>query len=247
MLGIGMFSHFGYDLPIKEKLQLIKNAGFDATSLWWGEEDKHRHPDMARKVGLHIDNIHAPIDNPNLLWQDGIDGEDYQNMLISCTEDCAIYDIPIAVIHLTGYPPYAPVSELGLKRVGKIVDIAERKNIKLAFENLWTFEHLDAVYERFSSPNVGFCYDSGHENLNLHQDCLMSYGDRLFVLHINDNFGDDYDSHVLPFDGTVNWNEKMQKLKQCKDVDYFTLEVNLAGFKEHEKSYIYRGEQRCFI
>ena len=142
-------------------------------------------------------------------------------------------------MHLTGFPPYPPVSELGLKRIEELVYLAEQKNVKLAFENLWTFEHLDAIFGRFSSHNVGFCYDSGHENLNLYRDCLNSYGDRLFALHINDNFRDGYDAHVLPFDGTIDWDKKMRQINQCKNVDFFTLEIYKLEYGEHEKSCIY--------
>ncbi|MCL2378319.1 MAG: sugar phosphate isomerase/epimerase [Defluviitaleaceae bacterium] len=239
MLGIGMFSWFSYDLPIQERLQLIKSAGFDATGLWWSGDDKNNQPDMTRKIGLKIDNIHTPFNNPHQLWLDGIDGEDYKNMLISCVEDCKIHDISVAVIHLTSFKENVGVSDIGLKRIGKIIDIAEKMNIKLAFENIKTLEHLSAVFETFSSPNIGFCYDSGHENfMHPNEDCLNLYGDKLIALHINDNFGDG-DTHVLPFDGTIDWQDKMRKLKQCKDVDYFTLEVDWN--RNHEKCVIYHN------
>ena len=237
MTGIGTFSFLGpgYSLPIEKRLQLIKDAGFDAVSLWWAGNDKQ--PDMARKIGLQIDNIHTPFDNCNQLWFDSIDGEEYQNILISCVEDCYNHDISTAVIHLA-HGKDTPVSELGLKRVGKIVDAAEQKNIKLAFENITATEHLDAVFERFSSPYVGFCYDSGHENCNHPDcDCLTLYGDRLFALHIHDNYGDG-DCHMLPFDGTIDWPAKMQKIKQCKDVDFLSLEACLIP--EYEQSAIYK-------
>ena len=246
---IGICTWFSYNnLSIEERLQLIKNAKFDATCLWWGAEDKQKQPDMARRIGLQIDNVHAPSDNASSLWQEGIDGEDYQNMLISCVKDCAIHQIPTVVVHLTSRPPYPPITEIGLKRIQKIVDVAEHENVKLAFENLWALEFLDKVFERFSSPYVGLCYDSGHENLNRHHDSLVSYGDRLFAVHINDNFNDSIlpdgtanwnsDAHVLPFDGTVDWDEKMQKLKKCRSVDYFTLEVDFN--RNHERCVIYK-------
>ncbi|MCL2003770.1 MAG: sugar phosphate isomerase/epimerase [Oscillospiraceae bacterium] len=241
MLGIGMFSWFSYNLPIEERLQLIKNAGFDAASLWWDGEDKHEQPDMARKIGLQIDNVHAqfmsPEFSPNGLWLEGIDGEDFQNMLISCVEDCHTHNISTVVIHLTSFKENVEVTDAGLERIKKIVDVAEQREVKLAFENLTSLEHLDAVFEKFPSSYVGFCYDSGHENWrHPNQDCLSRYGNRLFALHINDNFGDG-DAHILPFDGTVDWNDKMQKLKQCKNVDYFTLEVDWD--RKHEKCVIY--------
>jgi sugar phosphate isomerase/epimerase len=237
MHGIGMFSWFSYDLPILERLTLIKDAGFDATGLWWAGDNKHEQPDMARKIGLQIDNIHTPFNEPNRLWLDGTDGEDYVNMLISCVEDCSSHAISTSVIHLTSFSEKVAVTELGLNRISRIIDVAERNNIKLAFENLTFLEHLDTVFERFTSPCVGFCYDSGHENWgHPDNDCLALYGDKLIALHINDNFGDG-DTHVLPFDGTIDWSEKMQKLRKCRDVDYFTLEVDFN--RKHEKCIIY--------
>jgi len=239
MTGIGIFPLFIPDFPAKEKYRLIKDAGFDAVSIYWGDENKYEQLEAAKEYGLAIDNIHSQNDNANAIWQDGTDGEERQNVLLSCVEDCAFHNISTVVIHLTGFPPYPPVSELGLKRIKEIVCLAEQKNVKLAFENLWTFEHLDTLFEQFPSPNVGFCYDIGHENLNLHRNCLESYGDKIFALHINDNFGDGYDAHVLPFDGTINWNEKMRQLNQCKNIDFFTLEIYKLESGEHEKSCIY--------
>jgi len=241
MIKIGIFPLFVPDLPAEEKYRLIKNAGFNATSIYWGDKDRYEQVKAAKESGLAIDNIHSQNDNANLIWQDGLEGEERYNTLISCIEDCALYDIATVVMHLTGFPPYPPVSELGLKRIEKLVCLAEQKNVKLAFENLWTFEHLDAIFGQFSSPNVGFCYDSGHENLNLYRDCLKSYGDRLFALHINDNFRDGYDAHVLPFDGTIDWDEKMRHINQCKNVDFFTLEIYKLESGEHEKSCIYNN------
>ena len=239
MLGLGMFSWFSYNLPLNERLQLIKEVGFDATCLWWHGDKKHEQPDIARKIGLQIDNIHTPFNKPNRLWQEGIDGEDYKDSIISCIEDCKIHDISTAVIHLTSFSENISVTDIGLIRVEKMINIAEQKCIKLAFENISTLEHLNTIFTQFKSPYVGFCYDSGHENWkHPNQDCLKMYGDRLFALHINDNFGDG-DTHVLPFDGTVNWEEKMNKLKQCKSIDYFTLEVDFN--REHEKSIIYNN------
>lgn len=32
---IGIFSWFGYVMPMKERLELIKKAGFDGVTIWW--------------------------------------------------------------------------------------------------------------------------------------------------------------------------------------------------------------------
>ncbi len=35
---ITIYDWFGYELPIKERYQLIKEAGFDGVLLWWSEQ-----------------------------------------------------------------------------------------------------------------------------------------------------------------------------------------------------------------
>ncbi|MCL1830829.1 MAG: sugar phosphate isomerase/epimerase [Oscillospiraceae bacterium] len=230
MQQLGIFSWFSYDLPIAERMQLIKEAGFTAVSLWWEGEEKYNQPDIAGALGLVIDNIHTPYRLPNCtansLWLEGEDGQEYTNTLIKATEDCVRFGIPTMVIHLTSFREPSSISEIGLCRIAEIVEVAEKRKIRLAFENLLHLEHLDIIFSRFSSEFVGFCYDSGHENLmHLPEDCLSKYGHRLFALHINDNCGDD-DSHMLPFDGTIDWQYTMKKLKAAKPQKFFTLEVD---------------------
>jgi len=153
----------------------------------------------------------------------------------------ALYGVPCVVIHLTGFPPYPPVTALGLQRIESLVKAAAQKHVKLAFENLWTFEHLDAVFEYFASPHVGFCFDCGHENLNQYKDCLASYGNQLFALHINDNFADGYDAHVLPFEGTIDWNSKMRQIRQHSELALLTLEIYKLENGEHNKNCLYKN------
>lgn len=54
---ITIYDWFGYELPIKERYQLIKDAGFDGVLLWWsdgfgrdgfGRGDYRNGPQMAR-------------------------------------------------------------------------------------------------------------------------------------------------------------------------------------------------------
>ena len=82
MVKFGMFSWFSYPLPIKDRLQKIKRAGFDAVSLWWGDDNKDEQPDIAGKLGLTIDNVHAPFDDPTSLWFDTLNGGEYLQMLL---------------------------------------------------------------------------------------------------------------------------------------------------------------------
>jgi len=241
MPGFGIFSWFGYQIPIKQRFQMIKNTGFDAVALWWGDEfeDKNSQPEIARKLGLDIDNVHAPCKNPNDFWIDGLNGDDYLHTLLSCISDCERHNIPTVVIHITRLSSKPEVTQTGLERMKRLVDFAEKKKVNLALENLDSIQHLDYIYENIKSKYLGFCYDSGHEYFNHRDaDCLTRYGDKLLAVHLHDNCGDD-DTHLLPFDGNIEWDIVVQKLKKCRDIRYLTLEIDYNP--KHEKSVLYKG------
>ena len=64
MSELGIFAWFGYELPLRESFRLIRAAGFDRVMLWWGEYEGDiplkDQPDRARRMGLEIENAHAP-------------------------------------------------------------------------------------------------------------------------------------------------------------------------------------------
>lgn len=241
MAQFGIFAWFSYPLPIKERLQRIKQAGFNATSLWWGDEDgaeKHRQPELARRIGLAVDNVHAPYGNTNALWEDGIEGEAYLQTLLSCIGDCSLHGMPTAVVHITRLSIRPEVTRIGMDRVKRLVEFAEQKQVNLAIENLNSIPHLDSIYAELSSERLGFCYDSGHEHfIHPNADCLSRYRNKLFAVHLHDNCGDN-DAHLLPYDGTIEWDAVRAKLKACREIPYLTLEVDFK--REHPKSALYR-------
>ncbi len=238
MMKTGIFSWFSYPMPIEERLRLIKASGFEAVSLWWGDADKHLQPDAARRIGLEIDNVHAQFPLTNDLWLDQPAGDEYLKALISCVEDCHQHAIPTVVVHINGAKDDVEITDTGIKRINRLVEHAEKAKVHLAFENWIHLRHLDYVFDHIKSEYLGFCYDSGHENFSREGiDCLSRYGDRLFAVHLDDNFGD-HDTHLLPFDGTVDWAGVKAKLATCRKLEYLTLEVDFNT--KHEKSQIYK-------
>ena len=126
-----------------------------------------------------------------------------------------------------------------MDRVKRLVEFAEQKQVNLAIENLNSIPHLDRIYAELSSERLGFCYDSGHEHfIHPNADCLSRYGNKLFAVHLHDNCGDS-DAHLLPYDGTIEWDAVRTKLKACREIPYLTLEVDFK--REHPKSALYRG------
>jgi sugar phosphate isomerase/epimerase len=234
---LGIFSWFSYQLPFKEGLTYIKQAGFDAVILWW--DNAEEHPALVRKQGFEIANIHVPFPAANRIWYDGPDGEDYFKLLLSSVDACRRHDIPTAVIHVSDFKSVPELSQVALDRFKRLVDSAEQNGVNLAFENLRFPEPLEFLFENIKSDRLGFCFDSGHENcFTPGYGFLEKYGDKLFSVHIDDNSGD-ADTHLLPFDGSVDWDKTAQSLRLCKPLEYLTLEVDFNV--THPDSAIYSG------
>ena len=210
---LGITSVQGSPLPLAQQFAAMKTAGFDAVMLWWGSSNgdtREKLVNIARDSGLYIENVHAPTEDLNVLWEDNPAGDARLNALIEQVADCTKLGVDTIVMHLTTGSTPPPVSDVGTSRIEKLIRFAEKQKVKLAFENVRTASHVAHVLDRFQSPYAGFCYDSGHENLwTPETDWLSKYASRLFALHLHDNAGD-RDAHMIPFDGTIDWHKKVQ-------------------------------------
>lgn len=147
--------------------------------------------------------------------------ERYQNDLRLCQKN----GISLVILHLIGTYPEIICSEIGLRRFQEIVDYAEKLGIKVAFENTKKYEYLEYLFSHIKNQNIGLCYDSGHCHIYLNdQFDYDRFQNRIFAVHLHDNDKSD-DLHLLPFDGTVNWEHVMGKLKECHYEAPVTLEL----------------------
>jgi sugar phosphate isomerase/epimerase len=212
----GIFSWFGWRLHISQRARLIKQAGFEATCLWWANDEKANTgslddlPKIVRDAGLEIDNVHVPFDDAHLLLSENSSERkkiiDLHKIWI---EDCARHNIPKMVLHVCpAYEnPEAPNSLL-LDSMSKILKFAESAKVILAAENTWRSDHIDFILEQLDSDYLRFCYDCGHDFLLSKKPAgiLKKWGHKLTATHLHDNksFNDD---HMLPFTGNTNWRK----------------------------------------
>ncbi len=221
---LGIFDWFGYEMPIEERVRLIADAGFDNISIWAG--DQEIVPDMARRMGMFVENLHTDYENTNALWTDEPESEGILNRYLDAVRACADYSIPVMVVHLSGGDNPPEPSILGIERLKRVTELAERNNIIIALENLKRPAYIDYVYERIQSDKLQFCYDSGHENIfSKGEDLLSKHADRLVVLHLHDNNGI-ADQHKLPGDGAIDWNDIARRLKRSGYNGAISLEVS---------------------
>mgnify|MGYP000958287267 CR=1 FL=1 len=118
------------------------------------------------------------------------------------------------------------------------VELAMKENVGIAFENMadrdrrrrfgTSASELIALVESYGDKNIGVCWDTGHGN-RVYEDPvrpIRELGKRIKALHINDNHGD-IDEHLLPFEGTLAWEEIMKALKEIEYEGDLVYEIRL--------------------
>lgn len=248
---IGFSLQKQYDRPIVEVVALLKKAGFSAVSpIYAPEVDLHQIAACTRNLEMEIQSLHAP-NHTAPLWEEGT--PPVFDDVIQCIDLCAEFGIPSVIIHSWNGLIYTfPGEPLYYDHFDRLVEYAENKNVSVAFENLEGEEYLDALMARYAKKShVGFCWDSGHENCYPHRlDFLRKFGDRLIMTHINDNMGlrdpggvpscaDDL--HYLPWDGSIDWEKNLQRLKAAKPQATLNFEFKIKSGSGDPKDMIYVG------
>lgn len=217
------------DKNTENYIKTIANLGFGAafSDITFGKAPEEV-AELCAKHGLEYQFVHGPFRRCNVLWETGLAGDDYLQNLISCAEHCHNANVPIMIVHSSsGFTP-PPVSRIGNERFERLIDFANKKNVKIAFENLRVLSHIEWAMKKFDNcENVGFCWDTGHENCFTRGIDFMSlFGHKLICTHIHDNYKElGGDRHMIPFDGKINFESVAKRLKNCDYSGPLMLEV----------------------
>jgi sugar phosphate isomerase/epimerase len=229
---LGIFSWFGFVLPLPERLKLIKEAGFNATTLWWEDEigspciKKDHMPNIVRDSGLVLENIHIPYDNCDYLWSEHKPSRDaIVNNYIIWLNDCAKYNIPIMVMHITDSLNLPCPNQYGMDSISRLIKVAEDLGVVIAIENTGREDYISFVLSEIQSKNLGFCYDSSHNHIYSKNDLtlLEQFANCIVTTHLSDNDGNK-DRHWLPGEGIIDWNKLTNAFPNLYN-GYLTLEV----------------------
>jgi len=176
--------------------------------------------ETAKLYGAIFDQTHAPIYNQFVY------NPFYDDMTERCIEATAICGAKWMVIH-AGYYAHdyrdediQKAKEANLRWLDKYVKLADRHNVGILLENktdvyCTNIDHLIELVDAFDSERVKICFDTGHAHVGGYRqkEALMAIGDRLRGLHIDDNDGVS-DSHLLPREGTIDWQAFIDGLDQ---------------------------------
>lgn len=241
-----------YAIPFAHLIPMIRNAGFEVVSIganpqhsgYTTAEGRAAIRELIEANGMTIDSVHAPFPEGDRLFS--LDESERLESLRQCQialDTAAELDGKIVVIHLI--QPYGipegdvrdRMIEQGHRSVSVLAAYANSRGVKLALENGQKRAYdrvLAGLLAEFSDAHVGFCYDSGHENVQ--GTCfkmLEEFADRLFTVHIHDNNGSD--THTLPYEGTIDWDRFRGIFHGLRYSGNLLLEADLkhSQFKDH--------------
>ena len=186
---------------------------------------------------MTVQSLHGPLRGMPAMWSpDPEIAQPIAQELMQSAADCAAYGIPLLVVHPWNGVDYTFRQEdLFFDHFDAFMAHAESLGLCVAFENLEGPEYLEALLERYSA--AGFCWDSGHERCYPPgRDFLQRYGHRLVMTHLNDNLGvtdpaghlsGTDDLHLLPGDGTLDWDDAIRRLNTAKRQEILNFELKI--------------------
>ena len=193
------------------------------------------------KTGVSISQMHAPFP----VWFEGKEeiNEYMLGILDKCFALCEYLECPAIVVHPSRSPSRRAEFELNANNYRKMIPLIKKyRGVKICLENIFTHQGVRIIEGRLSNPDdacalvdlineessgdyFGFCLDIGHANLTKNKigEFIRTLGDRLTILHIHDNDGNE-DLHMIPYSYlaqdkkcVIDWDDFVAALK---DINY---------------------------
>jgi len=160
---------------------------------------------------------------------------------VRAIEGAAIFKCKYVVLHPRMPWPYEELRkhekearDINIRFLKMLLPYAHQYNVTLCLENMpfdlkyTQFEEIVNQVNEINDNHLGVCLDTGHFNLYNNgysiYDAVNKMGDRLKALHCHDNKGDS-DYHLLPKEGTFDWQSFNKALKNINFQGVFSLET----------------------
>ena len=224
-IGIGIFG----GISIENQVAWFKKLGITRTFVGSEIQDFDRAMAIFRENGILCETLHAPYDRINDLWgEDEAAADRMLARLKDSVDKCHRYGIGVTIVHLSSGRPMPPFHERGLRRFEELFRYAREKGVIPALENQRYLGNLAYFMDCYQSP--GFCWDCGHEyGFSKGIRFLELFGHRAVALHIHDNrCGDSTDDHLIPFDGSIDFEQVTQMLAESGYAGTLMLEISKA-------------------
>jgi sugar phosphate isomerase/epimerase len=221
--------------PLDETFRLVAEAGFTGVEVMVtkdpASQDGRQMHALANEHGLTIGAIHAPC----LLLTRKVWGTDPVGKVRRAAEVARAAEVPLVVMH----PPYK--WQMGYRRWLEqgLPALKERTGVTVAIENMFpvrvgrrsvTFHANQDLEELEGLPDL--VLDTSHAAVAEHDltDVRGWFADRLRHVHLSDNAGKGWDSHLPPGEGILPLGAFMDDLRAHGYSGSVSLEVDLRRY-----------------
>lgn len=232
---ISISTSFDYSIPIRQQIQMIKDAGFSHVSIGGKYEHSGILDDKSLPVlkqiitqnNLLVDSIHGY----NLEKSDSIE---INRKIVNAA---AYLGAPVVVLHCSSFTfrsfRFREIKRNVDRKIPVIEHLAEEYGVKFAIENVLpgiATDLAESVIINVNPEFIGFCYDSSHDQIGGPHpfDLLERLKERVLSVHISDRIKE-FEDHVLPGEGFIDFQSMCDILHNSPYRAPFLMEVMTAN------------------
>lgn len=218
--------------PIGWTFRLVAESGFAGAEVMVTKDPASQDPGRIRalavETGLEVGALHAPC----LLVTRKIWTTDPIAKVRRSVEVAADAGIPVVVVH----PPYRWQQAFRRWLVDELPTLEARSGVAVAVENMFPVRigrrsmafHADHALEELEGLGH-VTLDTSHAAVGGHDlvDVRRRFGERLRHVHLSDNAGRGWDSHLPPGDGVLDLDGFLADLATTPYEGAVSLEVDL--------------------
>jgi sugar phosphate isomerase/epimerase len=226
--------------PLADTFRLIADRGYAGAEVMVTKDPASQDPAIMRRLaaeqGLEIGALHAP----SLLLTRRVWGTDPIRKIERAAEVASDAGIPTVVTH----PPYRWQRAYRDRLHDMIPDIERRTGVVVGIENMFPihigsrplmFHANQDLDELEGIPHL--VLDTSHAAVAKHDliDVRRRFGDRLRHVHLSDNAGKGWDSHLPPGEGVLALDPFLDDLVASGFSGTVSLEVDLRRYLTEPK------------
>jgi len=220
--------------PLSWTFRLAAECGYRGVEVMVTKDAESQDPAriraLADEFGLTVGAMHAPC----LLLTRKVWGTDPIGKIDRSVEAAADANIPVVVVH----PPYRWQRPFRRWLVEDLPSLEERTGVAVAVENMFPvrvagrdvlFHSNQDLEELEGLPHL--VLDTSHAAVSKHDpvEVRKLFGDRLRHVHLSDNAGKGWDSHLPPGEGVLDLDAFLEDVATSGFDGAVSLEVDLRG------------------
>ena len=218
--------------PLSWTFRLAAECGYRGVEVMVTKDPESQDPAriraLAEEFGLTVGALHAPC----LLLTRKVWGTDPIGKIDRSVEAAADAGIPVVVVH----PPYRWQTAFRRWLVDDLPSVEERTGVAVAVENMFPVRVAGREVTFHSNQDLDalegmhhLVLDTSHAAVARHDliQVRRLFGPRLRHVHLSDNAGKGWDSHLPPGDGVLDLDAFLEDLAGSSYDGAVSLEVDL--------------------